>query len=188
MKHIRFFNKSFLSIINTLELVCSLWQKLRSCNLPHPNRGLKPRSLFRMTTQLAYILWPSVESAIHIVFRGLNHSNLHTKTANVRAVVVVDGGGGGGWWWWWLFPRMRGFWGTVTIRFPPALFFFFFKWRLVRAHEFQSLYQDQSTVARRAEMTAAEYSLTTYVWARFMIGSRTMAGKRCGQPSQTSLG
>ena len=104
--------------------MCSLWQKLRSCNLPHPNRGLKPRSLFRMTTQLAYILWPSVESAIHIVFRGLNHSNLHTKTANVRAV-VVDGGGGGGWWWWWLFPGMRGFWGKVTIRSPPALFFFF---------------------------------------------------------------
>ena len=46
---------------------------------------------------------------------------------------------------------------------PACAFFFFLKWRLVRAYEFHSLYQDQSTVARRAEMTAAEYSLTSYV-------------------------
>ena len=71
-------------------------------------------------------------------------------------VVVVDGGGGG------FFLACEDFGGRLL--FDSRLrFFFFFKWRLVRAHEFQSLYQDQSTVALRAEMTAAEYSLTTYV-------------------------
>ena len=48
----------------------------------------------------------------------------------------------------------------------PALFFFFaffFKWMLVRAHQFRSLCQDQSTVAQRAETTVAECSLTSGV-------------------------
>ena len=36
--------------------------------------------------------------------------------------------------------------------FPAyAFFFFFFEWRLGRAHLFHSLGQDQSTVAQRAE-------------------------------------
>ena len=71
-------------------------------------------------------------------------------------VVVVDGGGGG------FFLACEDFGGRLP--FDPRLrYFFFLKWRLVRAYEFHSLYQDQSTVARRAEMTAAEYSLTSYV-------------------------
>ena len=50
-----------------------------------------------------------------------------------------------------------------TIHSPPALFFFFFKWRLACAHYFLSLRQDQSTVAQRAKTTVAECSLTSYV-------------------------
>ena len=43
---------------------------------------------------------------------------------------------------------------TVDRLFPACAFFFFFlKWRLARAHVFHSLYQNQSTMAQRAEMT-----------------------------------
>ena len=49
--------------------------------------------------------------------------------------------------------------------FPACTFFlflfFFFKWRLARAHQFHSLGQDQSTLAQRAETTVAEYFLTS---------------------------
>ena len=63
-----------------------------------------------------------------------------------------------------------------TIHSPPALFFslfFFLMWRLARPHLFHSVYQDQSTVAQRAEMTVAKWSLTG-VWAHFQIDSNTM--------------
>ena len=44
-------------------------------------------------------------------------------------------------------------------------FFFFFRWRLARAHQFRSLTlsQDQSTVAQRSETTVTECSLTSSV-------------------------
>ena len=91
------------------------------------------------------------------------------------------------WWWWWLFPRMRGFWENVR-QFISHLNFFFFKWRLARVHYFHSFDQDQSTVARRAETTVTECSLTVCVWAHFLIGSHTMPGQRHRQPTPTSLG
>ena len=49
------------------------------------------------------------------------------------------------------------------IHFPTALysFFFFFKWKSARAHQFHFLGQDQSTVAQRAVTTVAERSLTS---------------------------
>ena len=50
---------------------------------------------------------------------------------------------------WWLFPRLQGFGEIVqpfTCTFFP--FFFFLKWRLVRAHQFYSLCQDQFKVTQ----------------------------------------
>ena len=41
--------------------------------------------------------------------------------------------------------------------FPARAFFFFFKWKLGRTHLLHSLGQDQSTLAPRAETTAAEF-------------------------------
>ena len=65
---------------------------------------------------------------------------------------------------WWLFPRLREFWENVQQFIPRLPFFFFFfegegvsGWRLVRA----CLGKGQSTVARRAETTVAECSLTS---------------------------
>ena len=49
-----------------------------------------------------------------------------------------------------------------TIHSPPAIFFFL-KWRLARAYNFHSLRDDQSTVAKRAEMTVTECSLRSCV-------------------------
>ena len=46
-----------------------------------------------------------------------------------------------------------------TIHSLPAPFFFF-RWRLARAHYRHSLRQDRSTVAQRAETTVAESSAT----------------------------
>ena len=53
-----------------------------------------------------------------------------------------------------------------TINSPPALFSFFLKWKLARAHYFHTSCQDQSTVAQRAETTSSRCSLTSCVWAR----------------------
>ena len=90
------------------------------------------------------------------------------------------GGGGGG-----FFVASEDFGRMFDNLFPASafsffffsfffLFFFFFnKWRLDRAHLFHFLGQDQSTVAQRAETTVTECSLTSYVWARFRIGSHT---------------
>ena len=75
----------------------------------------------------------------------------------------------------------------LTIHSPPALFFFF-KWRLVCAHWFHSLCQDQSMVARWAQMTVVKCSLTSSVWACFLIGSHTMPWQRRSQPTPTLLG
>ena len=72
---------------------------------------------------------------------------------------------------------------------PASPFFLIFlKWRLVRAHWFHSLGQDQSTMAKRAETTVTECSLTSCVWTRFLIDSHTMPGQRHSQPTPTSLG
>ena len=38
------------------------------------------------------------------------------------------------WRWWWPFPRMREFWENVWQFIPCLPFFFFFEWRLARAH------------------------------------------------------
>ena len=50
---------------------------------------------------------------------------------------------------------------------PPEPFFLFFLLRSARAHQFQSLRQDHSTVAQLSEATVAERSLTICVVARF---------------------
>ena len=51
--------------------------------------------------------------------------------------------------------------------FPECAFLFVclfvLKWRLARTHEFHSLGQDQSTVAKRAETTVAECSQASCV-------------------------
>ena len=65
-------------------------------------------------------------------------------------------------WWWWLFPHVHGFWEYVP-QLIPHQHFFFFKWRLARAHWFHSLGQDQSTVAQWAETTVTECSPTSCV-------------------------
>ena len=70
--------------------------------------------------------------------------------------------------------------------FVAFALFFFLKWRSARAHQLHSLCQDQSTVAQRAEMTVAECSLTSCVWARFWISSHTMPGQQHSQPNPTS--
>ena len=78
--------------------------------------------------------------------------------------------------------------GCLTIHSLPALFFFFLKWRLARAHCFHSLCQDRSTVAQRAETTMAECSLTSCMWAHFLIDSHTLPGQPHSQPTPTSMG
>ena len=65
---------------------------------------------------------------------------------------------------------------------------FILRLRLVRAHSFHSMGQDQSTVAQRVETTVAECSLTSYVLARFRIGSHIMPKQRHSQSTPTSLG
>ena len=88
-----------------------------------------------------------------------------------------------------LFSRVRGFWENVRP-FPACAFFnfLFFKWRLARAYYSHSLGQDQSTVAQRAVTTVTECSLTSCVWAHFLIGSHTMPRQQHSQPTPTSLG
>ena len=62
------------------------------------------------------------------------------------------------------FPGAPGCWRKVRrILFPHLRF----KRRIVRAYQFRSLYQDQSTVAQRAETTTGARSLTSCVRARF---------------------
>ena len=70
----------------------------------------------------------------------------------------------------WLFPRLRGSWENVRpcisrLRsfFLSSLFVFVLRRRLARAHQFHSLGQDQSTMAKRAETTVAKCSLTICV-------------------------
>ena len=73
---------------------------------------------------------------------------------------------------WWLFPHLLGFFGEcLIIRSLPTLFFL--NWRLA-----------QSTVAQWAETTVAESSLTSCVWAHFLIGSHTVPGQQHGSPLQ----
>ena len=81
------------------------------------------------------------------------------------------------------FSSLAKIWGECsTIYSTPALFLW--KWRLARAHLFHSLCQDQSTVAQRSETTVAESSLTSWVWARFRIGSHIMPRQGHRQPLQ----
>ena len=75
-----------------------------------------------------------------------------------------------------------------TSHSPSALFFFFLKWRLAWAHLFCSSGQDQFTVAQRAETIVTACSMTSCVWARFVIGSHTMPGQRQSQPTPNFLG
>ena len=75
----------------------------------------------------------------------------------------------------------------IDHSFPVCAFFFFLKWRLARVHYFRSLGQDQSTVAQRAETTVTECSLTSRVWARFLIGSHTMPGQQHSLSTLTLL-
>ena len=51
--------------------------------------------------------------------------------------------------------------GECSAIHSPSALFIFLKWRLVRAHLFHTLGQDQSTVAQRAETRIAERSLTS---------------------------
>ena len=55
-----------------------------------------------------------------------------------------------------------------TIHSPPALLFVFvcLKWRLARPHYLKCLFQDQSTVAQRAEITVTKCSLSVYVFPK----------------------
>ena len=80
-------------------------------------------------------------------------------------------------WWWWLFPHLQEFLENVRS-FIPCLHFFFLKWRLAHMHYFHSLCEDQSTVAQWVEMTVAECSMTSCMWACFQIGSHAMPVQR----------
>ena len=71
---------------------------------------------------------------------------------------------------------------------PCLRFFFFLKWRSARAHQLNSLGQDQSTGAQQAEMTVTQCSRMSCVWARFLIGSHTTPGQQYSQPTPTLLG
>ena len=73
--------------------------------------------------------------------------------------------------------------------FPAcAFFFFFFEVEISSRTLGHSLGQDKSTVARRAETTVTECSLTNCVSARVLTGPTTMPGQRHNQPTPTSLG
>ena len=63
------------------------------------------------------------------------------------------------------------FWENLRPFIPRLRFFFFFflKWRLIRAHLFHSFCQDKSKVAQRAETTVAECSLTSWLAAALVI-------------------
>ena len=63
---------------------------------------------------------------------------------------------------WVLFSHARTLREGLTNHFPPEPFFFLKK-RSAHRHEFHSLGQDQSTVAKRAKMTVTERSLTSCV-------------------------
>ena len=56
--------------------------------------------------------------------------------------------------------RARILGGCSTTHSPPQLYIYM---EIGRAHQFQSLGRDQSIVAQPAEMTVAEYSLTSCV-------------------------
>ena len=69
----------------------------------------------------------------------------------------------------------------MTIHSPPALFFFFLKWKLAPRTLIHSLGQDQSTVAHLAETTVAGCSLTrrpyTYAFRKGLITVRSLKKK-----------
>ena len=89
----------------------------------------------------------------------------------------------------WLFPRVYRVWENVRQFIPCLPFIIIFLNGDWLAHtKFYSLGQNQSTVAQRAETSVTECSLTSYVWARFLIGSHTMPGQRHSQSTPTSLG
>ena len=83
--------------------------------------------------------------------------------------------------------RVRGFGENVRPSIP-RLHLFVLKWRLAHAHQFHFLRQDQRTRAQWAETTVAQCVLTSYVWARLLIGPHAKSGQRHSQPTSTSLG
>ena len=92
-------------------------------------------------------------------------------------VVVVVGGGG-------FFLACE----HLGATFDRLRFFFFFPWRLARAHKFHSLYKDQSIVTLRAEMTVAECSLTKLPVSSFLDKFPHYVWTADSQPTPTSLG
>ena len=77
----------------------------------------------------------------------------------------------------------------LTTKSLPALFFFF--WAQINLRTLIPLFrpgQDQSSVAQHTETTVTDCSLTTCMWARFLICSHTMPAQRHSQPTTTSLG
>ena len=61
--------------------------------------------------------------------------------------------------------------GCSHVRFLLNKVVVFFKWRSAWAHQIHFLGQDQSTEAQWAEMTVADCSLFSCMWAHFPIGS-----------------
>ena len=68
---------------------------------------------------------------------------------------------------------------------PAPFFFFFYKWRSDRAHQFDILGQDQSTVAQPAETTVAECPWRIACELLSLKSSHTMPGQH-SQPTPTS--
>ena len=70
-----------------------------------------------------------------------------------------------------VYPHLWGFWGECSTVYsppaPPCPFFSSLQWRLACAHQCHFLFKDQSKVALRSEMTVAECSLTSCMWACF---------------------
>ena len=104
------------------------------------------------------------------------------------AATAITGGG--------FFLACQDFGRMFDNSFPHLYFFLFFKveissckkWRLAQANWFHSLGQDQSTVVQQAERTITMRSLTSCMWAHFLIDSHTLPGQRHNQPTPTSMG
>ena len=78
----------------------------------------------------------------------------------------------------------KGFFPTI---YCPMELIFLLKVEISSRTLIHYLCQDQSTMVQWAEMALAECCQTS-VWAYFKIGSHTIPGQRCNQPTPTSLG
>ena len=92
--------------------------------------------------------WPRVD---WLFYKG-------TPSKEATWVLLVGGGGGG----FFLACEILGECSTI-YSLPALLLLLLLKWKIARAHAFNSLCQDHSTVAQQPEATVAECFLTSCV-------------------------